>query len=425
MRVADLFFYKISKSNAVQSLTVNLVRAFLAFSLVKFTALYGGPSSIASLSNYQNIVGLLAIFLTLSMQTGLTVLSAKDKVSRQPLILCLRVAVVLTPFILMVCYLFSSKMVLLNDFLSSDEYFFYLSLIVIPFSINIFLVAFEIGHQRYSNIFVSYLFVGGLPLLYFIAVRGDFSLQNLYFFMAFGNWMGVVFLLYKIKFKASSVLPLAFDLKQLKPLFQYGLMSGALGIIATLIAMITRFYLSSQLGSDVAGQWDALYKISILFQLVIAAPILSTSLPRMASVIDGKLSKIVFFLKSRLKIIFFMAVVSVIASVLLAEEIVFVLYSSEFFIISNIVVLIIIMESFKALAGVFLLVPLASKGFTFIVFNNLLFMINVWGGLHLLSIKSLLSLSNVAWLYVFSSFVYSLAVFIWFIFWLKNRSKLN
>lgn len=411
------------KSKPIQSLFVNLIKATAAFGLVKLVAFYGGTTALASFSNYQNLVGLMAVFVTLSLQTGLTVAVARDKKDHEPVFSSIRAAICLFPLAVVGSYFFSSNITLKNDLLAAEDYLIYSAVLILPFALNILLVAVEIGFERYGNILVNTLLVGCIPFIYLIFTGHNFVLQNMLLILGIGNWAGAIYLLFKIKFRPTSILPFSIDFKLLKPLMYYGLMSGSLGIFASATALVTRHYLSENLGLETAGQWDALIKIGVLFQFVIAAPIISTGLPVVAAALIRNSIDIKHIVYLRIKILCALILILVAVVLSLSDWIILLLFSNDFLPISDYVLVIIIIEGLKALAGVFFLVPLANRQLSSGIFNHLLFTVIILFGLYVLSSSSLLTLSSVAWLYLSASFIFALVSFVWTTVWFRARSK--
>ena len=139
------------------------------------------------------------------------------------------------------------------------------------------------------------MLVGLIPLFYFL-VSGIFSIKILLFTIAIGNWLGFLFLFIKTDIKFSKIFIFKFKSKIVKELLQFGFMSGAIGLMFSMLMIFTRHYLAMDLNIDAAGQWDALFKIGLLFQLLIATPILSTGLPILVQIIDSKTSLIKSFM---------------------------------------------------------------------------------------------------------------------------------
>lgn len=416
---------RIRSSKPIQSLTVNIVKAFGALVLVKIVALAYGPASVASLSNFQNILGLLSILLTLSCQTGLTISIAKDNTSNAPLLILLKLVLILSPIAAIAIYGLSGYFVLKTDVLSAGDYFLYSILIMIPFSANILLVACEVAHQRYSNILFNYLVVGFTPVVYFI-FNQDISFQYLLISMAIGNWTALLYVLFKIDFKIKCFYQQALDISVLKPLMQYGIMSGLLGLMTTIVALVTRSLLSSNFDAYTAGLWDALLKFSILFQFLIATPLITTALPLVASNLDKNSKLLYVILARRLILILLITMISLLLSYFFADFLILLLYSEEFLAISSLVVFMIGMEGLKGLAGIFWLVPLTSKRFGIGIFNNFLYMLIIVAGLYILDCFSQINLFNIALLYLVSSLIYLIVIFVWFILWLgENKRKFN
>ena len=107
-------------------------------------------------------------------------------------------------------------------------------------------------------------------------------------------------------------------------------MSGVLGLMFSILMISIRHYLSIELNIEAAGQWDALLKIGLLYQLLIATPILSTGLPILVQIIGNKTSSIKSFLFTRIKFLLSVTSIGAFLSVILGDQIVLILYTSDF-----------------------------------------------------------------------------------------------
>jgi polysaccharide transporter, PST family len=400
---------------------VNLIKAFIALFIVKLVAMNGGAPALASMSNYQNLIGILALFLTLSTSTGVTVLSSKAKLDNTPLLTSLRLVLVLTPLIFVSAWFLSKSIVLENDWLTAIDYFFYASLVIVPFSVNILLVAYQVAIQKYRNILINYILVGIAPVTYFFYPDQIFSLETLLLAICVGNWAGVIFLLRQNDLQLSAIFTKKIDSGILKDLLHFGLMSGALGLMVSTIMIATRYYLSKDISLDAAGQWDGLLKIGVLFQFVVSAPILSTALPLMVKVVDSRTSEITSLLKRRVRPLLLLIAVSVFASDLFSNEIILLLYTSDFNLVGGLIGIIVLSEGFRSIGGLCFLVPIANKQLSVVILINCVFTGLILVGVVELSNNNAVTVENIAWLYLFSSAIFCLVAVTWLTVWLKKR----
>ena len=414
--------FKLIYSKPFQSLTVNAVKAIAMFVLIKILAVYGGPISLASFANFQNLIGLMLISATLSLQTGLTIETAKNTSYQEPLITCISILFLLIPFILLAVYTFLDSLMLANDLLSADRYFFYLMILILPVSANSLLVASEVGRQRYSNILVNYVLVGIFPFVAFVFANDDF-LGKIIAGLCFGNWVGAIFLCGRIGVAPALFFKFKANKKLVVSMLRYGAMSAVIGILTAIGAFTMRQYLSEDVGIEAAGHWEALFKIGVLFQFAIGAPLISTGLPLMVHALKVGSKDIISLLIGRIKALLILAALSITISWLLADWIIVFLFSEDFLPISEFIVLMLLSESFRALSGIFILAPLANQQFGIIVLTYIFSTISILVGLYLLSAFSLLTLANVSWLYLGASFVHVIFTCAWILLWLQKRSE--
>ena len=420
--ILDRDQFKFIYSKPFQSLTVNGVKALAMFALVKLLAAYGGASSLASFSNFQNLIGLMSVFVTMSLQTGLTIETARNISDKDPLITCISVILIMTPFVFLGLYVSLDSLVLANDPLSADSYFLYLTALILPFSANSILVASEVGRQRYYNILVNYILVGFFPCLTFV-IAGDETLVKVIIGLCVGNLVGAIFLCWRIRVAPALFFRLKFRKKLLISMFSYGVTGFAMGSLSAITALVTRQYLSDEISVDVAGQWDALFKVGVLFQFVIAAPLISTMLPLMVRALEAGSKDIYSLLVTRMKSLLILIALSITISWLLADWIVLILFSKEFLPISQLIVWIVIIESFRTIGTIFLQVPWANRQLGIVFLIYLISTIIFLGGLYFLSLNTMLTLQNITWLYLGSSVIYCILLGAWTLIWLHKRSK--
>ena len=202
-------------------------------------------------------------------------------------------------------------------------------------------------------------------------------------------------------------------------------MSGVLGLTYSLIMISSRKFLAMEVDIDAAGQWDALLKIGVLFQLIIANPIVSTGLPILVKIIDSKISLIKDFLLIRFRYLVFITLVSILISLFFSKTIVLVLYSHDFIPISSLISVIIVSEGFRAIASLLFLVPIASGKTINVVISNCCFAAFILVGLFFLSSMNTINIENVTWLYLVGSFILLLFAVLRTLMWFRNPVKIN
>ena len=414
--------FKLIYSKPLQSLTVNAVKAIMMFALIKVLAVYGGPTSLASFANFQNLVGLMLVLGTLSLQTGLTIETAKNTSYQEPLITCISILFLLMPFVLLAVYASLDSFMLADDLLSANRYFLSLTILILPFSANSLLVASEVGRQRYSNILVNYVLVGIFPFVTFAFANDDY-LGKIITGLCFGNWVGAIFLCGRIGVAPALFFKLKANKKLVVSMLRYSAMSGVIGILTGITAFTMRQYLSEDVSIEAAGHWEALFKLGVLFQFTIAAPLISTGLPLMVHALKVGSKDIISLMIGRIKALLILAALSITISWLLADWIVLLVFSEDFLPISQLIVLMLFSESFRALGGIFILAPLANKQLGIILLTYIISTICILVGLYLLSAFSLLTLANVTLLYLGASFVHVIFTFAWILLWLQKRSE--
>lgn len=279
---------KTSLLNGIAVIT-KIVSALL---LNKILAFYVGPGGYAVIGQFQNAVSIISSIAGGVVAQGVTKMTAQnfDNEVRQHTIwkTAIRfslVASLLTGFCLLITHEWLSEWLLHRTDMSNV--FLWLALTLPALAANNLLLAITNGKKEVviyvkTNIIaslVSLLTIGGLTY-----IAGLFGAL-----IAFAINPGVALLITGAMVSRRHWFSMKYlwgegDLSVVRELSGFGLMSLTSVIIGNVSYMIIRDYLTSSLGVSFAGYWQATYKISEMYSMLVTSTLAVYYLPRLAEI---------------------------------------------------------------------------------------------------------------------------------------------
>lgn len=269
-----------------------MVRVASVLALNKVLAVYVGPIGYAVIGQFQNAVAILTSLAGGVVATGVTKATAQhfDDEAKQRAVWQTAVR-----FSLMASLIVAGGLMVLNDTMAEwllhkaemGGVFFWLAVTLPALALNNLLLAIingkkEIGIYVASNIMGSLigLIVTGMLTFRFglygallaFAVNPALTLLATGFFVLKKEW-----------FRLSSIWG-GIDSGALRELAGFGLMAVTTACMVPLTHMLIRDHLSTQLGLQAAGYWQALWKISDIYLMLITSTLSVYYLPRIAEI---------------------------------------------------------------------------------------------------------------------------------------------
>ncbi len=329
---------------SVLSAISTIVRVIAGFISVKIVSVYIGPSGLAMLGQFQNFIAMISSFSSAGVGSGVVKYTAeyysdeeqKSKVWSNALKLSF---MFLTPVILFIILFAKNISLYLLDTEKYSSIFIIFAVTLIFFIINILLTSILNGQKEIKKLTIINI-LGSLVTL--AATLYLVISYQLYGVLLAGIVTQSIILIITLIFvvKSSwfriSMFFRAMDKKMSSDLLHYSLMAlvSAIGLPLTLIYL--RTYISNNIGWNEAGYWQAIWKISEIYLMLITTTLSIYYLPKLSSIADRKeLKKEIFYVyKIVMPIVVFMAL-----AIFLAKD----------FIIS-----LLFSESFKPMAELFL-----------------------------------------------------------------------
>lgn len=269
-----------------------IIRVASVLVLNKILAVYVGPIGYAVIGQFQNAVAILTSLAGGVVATGVTKATAQhfDDEAKQRAIWQTAVR-----FSLMASLIVAGGLMILSDTMAQwllhkaemGGVFFWLALTLPALALNNLLLAIingkkEIGIYVAANIIGSLigLIVTGMLTFRFglygallaLAVNPALTLLATGVFVFKKEWFGLSAIWGRI------------DAGALRELAGFGLMAVTTACMVPLTHMLIRDYLSTQLGLQAAGYWQALWKISDIYLLLITGTLSVYYLPRIAEI---------------------------------------------------------------------------------------------------------------------------------------------
>lgn len=273
------------------SLVSITIKFLVGFVLTKLFAILLGPSGIAVLGNMKSVMQILMSSASFGMQRGIIRFTSEFREQRhafQKLLGTLHIIYGSIALVIAVVLFFLSDY-LANVILQDDKYawLFQILAIIVPFQ-GFHVLYFSIlqGLDNYKKvvwvelvmIFCNLIFVG-LSTFKFGLTGALFSVACMPVFYFF---ISVVFLKSDIpNFK------IAWSSSTAKNLFLYALMTLFSGIAFPLLFILIRNHISSVLGIDEVGYWEAVNQFSFFYFILLNSVMLMYVLPKITAQTDN------------------------------------------------------------------------------------------------------------------------------------------
>lgn len=134
-----------------------------------------------------------------------------------------------------------------------------------------------------------------------------------------------------------------------KLLFKYSLMTVVTAICMPLLYTLLRFELSSSLGADLTGTWDALNRLSNAYLMIFTTTLSIFIIPRFTNLVNRKLIKEIF---SIIKIILPIAFFALCFIYILRDNIIIFIFSSDYLNMSNLIGYQLVGDMFKIISWI-------------------------------------------------------------------------
>lgn len=303
----------------------------------KLLAIYVGPAGYAALGQFQNAMTMITTFASGAINTGVTKYTAEyyDDEQRQHAVWRTASVVALSGSVLcsLIIALFSKFLAVW--FLNDESYvgvFRWFAATLILFIFNSLLLAILNGKKEIGR-YVKANIIGSLCALSITAILA--IQQGLYgALIALATFQSIaffatLFICFRAKWFRFSYLIGSFDKQIAKNLSKYTLMVLSSAICVPISHIFIRNYLGETLGWEAAGYWEAMWRLSAAYLMLITTTLSVYYLPRLSEL--RNISELKKEIIQGYKIILPVAVVSAILMYLLRDFIIHVLFSTQFY----------------------------------------------------------------------------------------------
>lgn len=271
-----------------------IIRILIGFVLNKVLAVYVGPSGVALLGQFSNYSGILSTFGSGGVNSGVTKYIAEysgDK-DKQKRVVCtsLGIAFYCSLIFGILNYIFSEDIsVYLFKTVEYTTIFKVFAISLVFTSLNSTLLSILNGYKK-IKVFISIGILNnliGLAMTYFLAVKYH-VLGALFSIVLTQSIVCLTTLLIVKDFEWFDFffLKAKFDKSILVNLSKYTLMALTSACVVPVSQIMVRNYLTEQLSLDEAGYWQAVWKISEIYLMVITTSLSTYYLPRLSEIKD-------------------------------------------------------------------------------------------------------------------------------------------
>jgi O-antigen/teichoic acid export membrane protein len=273
------------------SLVSITIKFLVGFVLTKLFAILLGPSGIAVLGNMKSVMQILMSSASFGMQRGIIRFTSEFREQRhafQKLLGTLHIIYGSIALVIAVV-LFSLSDYLANVILQDDKYawLFQILAIIVPFQ-GFHVLYFSIlqGLDNYKKVVWVELVMIFCNLIFVGVSTFKFGLTGALFSVA---CMPVFYFFISVVFLKSDIpnFKIAWSSSTAKNLFLYALMTLFSGIAFPLLFILIRNHISSVLGIDEVGYWEAVNQFSFFYFILLNSVMLMYVLPKITAQTDN------------------------------------------------------------------------------------------------------------------------------------------
>ncbi len=326
---------KLIRTSLLNGIAV-LIRILTLLGINKLLAIYVGPLGYAALGQFQNAMTMITTFASGAINTGVTKYTAEyyDNPPLQHKVWGTAglIAIGGSLFSAVVIIFFCKSLALL--FLKDEHYwgvFVIFAFMLVFFVANALLLAIMNGKKEIQQYVIANISGSIFALLITAVLSMRFGLYGA--LIALSSYQSVAFfvtlkLCYRADwFKLSYFY--CFDKEMAKNLAKYTLMALSTASCVPLSHILIRQHLGAKFGWEIAGYWEAMWRLSAAYMMLVTTTLSVYYLPRLSELKGAKLIKKEIF--QGYKLILPVAILSAVAMYFLRDIIVSLLFTKEFY----------------------------------------------------------------------------------------------
>lgn len=313
-----------------------VIKVISGFISVKIVAVYLGPSGLALLGQMQNFIGLISSIASAGVGSGVVKYTAEyydnNEIKKRIWGNAIKISLLFIFPLLIMIMIFSKN--ISEKLLGSTEYssiFIILALTLIFFSFNILLTSILNGQKEIKKLVLINIISSLVSLLITIYMVINYKLygalisgiisQAIVFFITLS------FVIRSSWFKISMFIN-DIDMETVKKLSKYSLMALVSAVGVPLTQIYLRDYIGNNLGWDEAGYWQAIWKISETYLMLVTTTLSIYYLPKLSGIKDAsELKEEIFYVY---KVVMPIVIVMAIIIFIFKGMIITILFSNEF-----------------------------------------------------------------------------------------------
>lgn len=279
---------------SVLSAISTIIKVIAGFVSIKVVAVYVGPSGLALMGQMQNFISMMSSVASAGVNSGVVKYTAEhyedEQIKQKIWSSALKISLVLIiPMAIGIIFLADFISMQLLNTAEYSSIFIVFAITVIFFVLNGLLTSILNGQKEIKKLTILNIFgsLFGLAVtillvtqyeLYGALIAGIVS-QSIVFFIT------LAFVLKSSWFKLSMFLG-SMDKEYRNKLLKYSLMTITYIITSSLSQIYIRHYLGANIGWDEAGYWQAIWRISETYLMLITTTLTIYYLPKLSSIQD-------------------------------------------------------------------------------------------------------------------------------------------
>lgn len=284
---------KLVKTSLLNGIAV-LIRILTLLGINKLLAIYVGPAGYALLGQFQNAITMITTFASGAINTGVTKYTAEyyDNTGLQQKVWSTAGTIIFSGTIISSILIISFSKLLALWFLKDKHYwsiFFVFALMLVFFVLNSLLLAILNGKKEIGRYVIANISGSVFALFITTILVIQFGLYGA--LIALGTYQAVAFfvtlpLCYRADWFKLSFLFGHFDKKIAKNLAKYTLMTLTTAVCLPISHIFIRQYLGQRFGWEFAGYWEAMWRLSSAYLLLVTTTLGVYYLPRLSELRD-------------------------------------------------------------------------------------------------------------------------------------------
>lgn len=356
-----------------------IIKILALLGINKILAMYVGPAGYAVVGQFQNLVQMINALASGGINTGVTKYTAEynNDENKQKGVWSTAAKIILLSSIAISLLVFIFNNELSLWLLKSDRYgrvFIWFSVTLIFFVFNAFFLSILNGKKEISRYVLANIIGSIFSLIFTIILVIQWGLYGA--LVAFAIYQSLsffttIFLCYKLEWFKLSNFSLQFDRDIATNLAKYTLMALTSAICIPISHILIRNYIGINLGWELAGYWEAMWRLSSTYLLFITLTLSVYYLPRLSELNDSlEIKKEVYF---GYKVIIPIIILGTLFIYLLKDFIITMVFTKEFLPMRDLFFWQLIGDVFKICSWILGYIVLAKAYFKFVVLTEIFF----------------------------------------------------